>query len=113
MRKTSILFFILFLLTAFAVQAGSISSKTLNDKPFISWYKGMAEKVKANPDYHKIPLDTDSQAHEFVEWLHALYRQKITPAQFERDVEAKYPGHQAEARFIVKTLPPPEQRPAQ
>jgi hypothetical protein len=85
---------------------------TVNDKPFVSWYTGMAQQVKANPDYHKIPLDTDAKAHAFIQWLHALYRQQITAAQFEQNVANAYPGHDYEARYIVQCLPPVSERPA-
>lgn len=57
---------------------------------------------QASPSYRKIPLDTKSKAHELVEWLHAPYRQQITPSQLESNVEAKYPGQRAEAKFIVE-----------
>lgn len=84
---------------------------TINDKPFVNWFMATTQQVKADPRYQRIPLDTTDQSHEFVVWMHALYRQQMTPAQFEQQVDAKYPGHSYESHFIVQCLPPPDARP--
>ncbi len=111
MRKFTLLLLMLFLLGGFSAHAFQLSNDPFGDKPFISWYADMARKIKANPGYQRIPLDTKEQAGEFVAWLHDVYRERITPAQFESKVVAKYPGREGEARFILGLLPPTEQRP--
>lgn len=111
MRKTTSLLLIVTLLFGLVDCASAPLGDTVRDKPFVSWYMRMAQQVKANPDYHKIPLDTDDKAHTFIQWLHAMYRQEITPEQFEKKVADAYPGHDYEARFLVQCLPPVSERP--
>jgi len=82
--------------------------QVISDKPFMGWYVHMADQVKTDPNYHKIALDTDAKANEFIGWLHALYRREITPEQFRQRVSEKYPGHDNEVRIIVRQLPVPE-----
>lgn len=77
-----------------------------SDKPFVDWYMNMATQAKADPDYHRIPLDTDAQAQEFVNWLHAVYRGQMSRDQFLQTVRARYPGHDNEANFILSRMPP-------
>jgi hypothetical protein len=105
MRRIIAVILLMLALSGVTACASNPLGDTVNDKPFINWYMGMADQVKANPNYHKIPLDTDAKAHEFIEWLHAIYRQQITPQQFEQKVAEKYPGHEFEARFVVQCLP--------
>ena len=70
----------------------------------------LVDKVKADPHYKRIPLDTQPAAEEFKGWMEALWLQRITPDEFKRDVERKYPGHDYEADFIIAALPPVPQR---
>lgn len=111
MRKLSLLLMTLLLFVGFSAQAFQLPNDPFGDKPFISWYADMAGKIKNDASYHPLPLDTKEQAGEFVEWLHDVYRLRITPAQFESKVAEKYPGHDGEARFILGLMPPPDQRP--
>lgn len=111
MRKTTFLLLMLLLFGGFSVQATAQSDNPLGDKPFISWYADLDSQIKANPEYQRLPLDTKEQAGEFIDLLHDLYRERITPEQFKSKLAARYPGHDNEARFILSILPPPDQRP--
>lgn len=89
------------------------SRSAAHDDAFNRWIAGeLAERAKADPRYHRIPLDTDAAVQQFTGWLHALYRQRMTPDEFQRTVLKAYPGHAYEADFIVASLPPASQRPA-
>lgn len=81
------------------------------DTAFQHWMQDdLFERVKANKEYRRLPLDTPAQAEEFMVWLHALYRQRISPEEFAQRVQYSYPGHDAEVNFILSCLPPPTAR---
>jgi hypothetical protein len=106
------LIFLLFLtVSGIAACAASPYSPFEKDQPFLDWTMRMTDQIKANPKYNRIPLDTDEKSVEFVGWLHDMYRNKITPEQFEQLIDQHYPGHKSEAEFIVGTLPPSSARP--
>lgn len=73
----------------------------------------LVDKVKANPRYKRIPIDTQAAADEFRDWMRALWLQRISPDEFKRMIAQKYPGHDYEADFIVANMPPVPQRSAQ
>jgi len=77
----------------------------INDKPFYEWFTALTKRVQADPNYHRIPLDTDDQTQQFLGFLRQLYHREITGAQFAQLVNTLYPGHQYEANFIIKSLP--------
>lgn len=111
MRKITFLLLTLLMLAGFSAHAAPSSNDPFADQPFVVWYTDMAGQIKTHPGYQRIPLDTKEQAGEFIGWLHDLYREQITPEQFESKLDARYPGHDNEARFILSLLPPPNQRP--
>ena len=75
------------------------------DKEFYAWYLQLAAAIKADPQYKRIPLDSPDQANEFVDWLHAAYRNQISADELSRKINQRYPGHQYEAGFIRQHLP--------
>lgn len=89
-----------------AESGGGNLSSAIQDQPFYHWFtQDLAEQVKADPKYDRIPLKTKAQADQFVGWLHALYRDKSTPEQFRKRVLKAYPGHEYEVDFIISCLP--------
>lgn len=85
--------------------------RATQDQAFLQWLEDdLFKRVKNNPDYRRIPLDTEASQNEFTVWLHALYRQRVTPDQFRQTVSSKYPGHDHEIDFIIAALPPAAQR---
>ncbi|HMN76853.1 MAG TPA: hypothetical protein PKC97_12355 [Burkholderiaceae bacterium] len=82
-----------------------------HDDVFNHWVAGdLAERVKADPRYRRIPLDTGAAVQQFTGWLHALYRQRMTPQEFRTTVLKMYPGHEYEVDFIILALPPAARR---
>lgn len=65
----------------------------------------LADKVKADPKYRRIPLDTKPAAEEFGAWMLELWSQQITADEFKRRVDRKYPGHEYEVYFIIANMP--------
>ncbi len=85
--------------------------RAAQDPAFLQWLEGeLFKRVQSNPDYRRIPLDTEASQNEFTGWLHALYRQRMTPERFRQTVSATYPGHDDEIDFIIAALPPAAQR---
>ncbi|HMO48323.1 MAG TPA: hypothetical protein PKB14_20145 [Rubrivivax sp.] len=81
------------------------------DQAFAQWLADdLSKRVQNDPNYRRIPLDTEASQNEFSVWLHALYRQRMTPEQFKRTVSAAYPGHDYEIDFIIAALPPAARR---
>lgn len=82
-----------------------------HDDAFNHWVAGdLAARAKADPRYHRIPLDTPAAVQQFTGWLHALYRQRMTPDEFRHTVLEAYPGHGYEVDVIISALPPASQR---
>ena len=75
------------------------------DKPFMDWLEKLMQQVQANPNYRRMPIDTQVQKDQFIVWLHDAYRHRISKQEFARRVNAAYPGHQNESAFIVSKLP--------
>ncbi|GAB3251919.1 putative periplasmic lipoprotein [Chitinimonas naiadis] len=88
-----------------ACASNPLVGAAVEDQGFLDWYIQLADEVKAEPSYQRIPLDTTEQANTFVGELHDLYRHRITQDQFTRQVEARYPGHHHEVDFILGRLP--------
>lgn len=86
-------------------------AKASQDKPFYQWLTvDLINRIKANPRYSRLPLDSEAETDQFTGWLHALYRERITPDQFKQTVLGSYPGHEYEVDFIISSLPPVGQR---
>ncbi|KAF0813904.1 hypothetical protein IGB42_01583 [Andreprevotia sp. IGB-42] len=76
-----------------------------NDPAFFTWYMQLAKEIQADPEYRKLPLDTDEQANEFVQWLQDTYNHKRSVEDFSNWANSRYPGHQYEMTFITERLP--------
>ena len=93
------------------INAAAESQSAAHDLVFNRWVAGdLAEQAKADPLYHRIPLDTDAAVQQFTGWLHALFRQRMTPDEFRSTVLEAYPGHAHEVDVIISALPPASQR---
>lgn len=88
---------------------GGISSSVPDDR-FYAWLNELAKQTRADPRYTRIPLGNGAQADAFVGWVHALYRQLMTPEQFKRQLLSLYPRHEYEIDFIIAALPPVSER---
>ncbi|MDR3430205.1 hypothetical protein [Silvimonas sp.] len=76
-----------------------------NDPAFFAWYMQLASDIQTDRQYRKIPLNTDEQANEFVQWLHDTYDHRMSVTDFSSRVSSRYPGHQYEIAFITQRLP--------
>lgn len=91
-----------------AVQAESIATEyraVQQDSAFTGWLKTLLAKVQADPEYRRLPLDSDAQTEEFEVKLHETYRGVLSKAEFARWADAKYPGHAYEVGVITGALP--------
>lgn len=75
------------------------------DGAFNTWLKALLAEVQADPEYRRLPLDSDAQTEEFEVKLHETYRGVMSKAEFARWVDAKYPGHAYEVGVITSALP--------
>lgn len=67
-----------------------------SDKGFMACYTSLADMVKADKRYKRIPLDTEAQANAFVTQLHKLYTGQSTDVGFYAWMSMNYPGHDYE-----------------
>lgn len=70
------------------------------DKGFMACYTSLADMIKADKRYKRIPLDTEEQANAFVVELHKLYTKQITDVAFFTWMAMNYPGHDYEQVVI-------------
>lgn len=70
------------------------------DKGFMTCYASLADMVKADKRYKRIPLDTEEQANAFVVQLHKLYIGQSTDVAFYAWMSMNYPGHDYEQVVI-------------
>lgn len=89
--------------------SGGISS-SVPDDAFYTWLKALGDKAKADPAYKRIPFGNAAQSDAFIGWVHAMYRQLITPAQFKAHTLDLYPRNEYELDFVISSLPPVSER---
>lgn len=77
----------------------------VEDKSFQDWFDQLIGQIKANPQYKRIPIETEAQQNEFLALLHDAYRHRISKQEFAQRVNSQYPNHQSETSFIVSKLP--------
>lgn len=77
----------------------------LEDKPFSAWFDSLVEQIKADPNYKRMPVDTEAEANQFMVELHDAYRHRISKKDFAALQNSRYPNHQNEVSFIVSRLP--------
>lgn len=85
-------------------------SNSVPDAAFYAWLVELERKSRADPAYSRIPLGNAVQSNAFVGWVHAMYRQLMTPEQFKRQMLSLYPRHEYEIDFIIAALPPVSER---
>lgn len=106
-RKTTAI-----LLSAAMLVAQGCSSQTdvqqsmafQEDPAFAAWLRSLLQKVQADPEYKRLPLDTEAQSAEFEAKLHQLYRGQISKAAFSSWLNTTYPGHAYELGVILGAL---------
>ena len=72
---------------------------------FEKWFNQTIEDVKNNPNYKRIPLDTQQQQEWFLSELFMAWDKKITKEEFTAKVLKKYPGYENSVKFITDRLP--------
>lgn len=77
----------------------------VDDKPFYTWFNGLVDQIKADPNYKRMPIDTEAEVNQFLVELHDAYRHRITKKDFAALLNDRYPNHQNEVSFIVSRLP--------
>ncbi|HEY9321719.1 membrane-bound lytic murein transglycosylase B [Achromobacter deleyi] len=77
----------------------------VDDQPFNAWLNNLVDRIKAEPNYKRIPIDTKAEEDQFLVWLHDAYHHRITRQDFAAHVNGRYPNHQNEVAFIVSRLP--------
>jgi hypothetical protein len=77
----------------------------VDDKPFYTWFNGLVDQIKADPNYKRMPIDTEAEANQFMVELHDAYRHRISKKDFAALQNSRYPNHQNEVSFIVSRLP--------
>ncbi len=96
-------------IVAATVLAGCSNDSTVdaaaNDREFMAWYAGVGDEIQADPNYHRMPIDTSEQEFEFGAKLHQAYRGVISHADFAQWANMTYPGHAYEVDFITGRLP--------
>lgn len=63
------------------------------DAGYQKWMQGVVEKIKAKPDYKRLPLDTKQSVEAFVEVDYKFYKGDITVEQYKMALLSKYPGY--------------------
>ncbi|NVO55757.1 hypothetical protein HW561_08140 [Rhodobacteraceae bacterium B1Z28] len=48
-------------------------------------------EIAANPNYVRLPIDTDAQTDQFIDLSYSLYNGEITKQQFTSQLQAAYP----------------------
>lgn len=74
-------------------------------KAFEKWFYSVVDDIKKDPDYKRIPLDTQQQQEWFLAELFTAWDKKITKEQFTETVLKKYPGYEKSVAFITEKLP--------
>lgn len=102
------------------IMAGCLSTMTLmgaatlpvsaaraahHQQGFNEWIMAVSKEAAADPQYKRIPLDTDAQTKSFMALAEQLYARSISPDDFRKAVIAQYPGHDYEIGFIISRLP--------
>lgn len=75
------------------------------DGEFMAWFSRLGDEIAADPNYHRMPIDTPAQEDEFGSKLHQAFRGEITRAEFAQWANATYPGHAYEVEFFTRRLP--------
>ncbi len=77
----------------------------VEDKPFSAWFDSLVDQIKADPNYKRMPIDTEAEANQFMVELHDAYRHRISKKDFAALLNSRYPNHQNEVSFLVSRLP--------
>ncbi len=85
-------------------QAGEVKAAA-QDNAFNAWLQTLLQKIRADPKYHRLPLDTPAQTDQFQVKLHEAYRGVITSREFAAWAGKTYPGHDHEIGVITSALP--------
>ena len=83
----------------------SAANAANHQQGFNEWIIAVSKEAAADPQYKRIPLDTDAQVKNFTALAEQLYARSISPDDFRQAVSAQYPGHEYEIAFIVSRLP--------
>lgn len=101
--KTIVSIIILFFV--FALQGCAAIHPAMDDDAYVQWLDTTVERIKNNPSYVRIPIDTDEQMDQFVDLSYRAYKKEITKGQFIGEMEQQYPGYSESINWIAEQLP--------
>ncbi|NKC14696.1 MAG: hypothetical protein GKR94_21670 [Gammaproteobacteria bacterium] len=84
---------------------GCAGHPAFNDEGYLQYTKSIYEKIKNNPNYRRIPLDTDQQVDDFTTLEYKAYKKEISKEEFIRELERQYPGYSESIKWNADQLP--------
>ena len=82
---------------------GNVDQETV--EAFVAWVEQVVDDTEADPDYQRIPLDTQDQIEWFEGLMFTAWDKRITPDQFVEQGLTKYPDYRESLEFIAARLP--------
>ncbi len=92
-------------LCAALVMQGCAVHPAFEDDGYLRWSDSVIEKIKRNPSYKRIPIDTDEQADQFITLEYKAYKKEITKQKFIEELLKIYPNSKESIEWNANQLP--------